>query len=104
MNRLDEIVFYRPLTKENIGHIVDLLVKDLDRRLSDRQLHVTVTPQAKDFIIQAAYDPIYGARPLKRYLQTKVETLIARKMIAEDVLPDTTITVDVENGELVARI
>ncbi len=104
LNRLDEIVFYRPLTKENIGHIVDLLVKDLDRRLSDRQLHVTVTPQAKDFIIQAAYDPIYGARPLKRYLQTKVETLIARKMIAEDVLPDTTITVDVENGELVARI
>ena len=104
LNRLDEIVFYRPLTKENIGHIVDLLVKDLDRRLSDRQLHVTVTPQAKDFIIQAAYDPIYGARPLKRYLQTKVETLIARKMIAEDVLPDTTITVDVENGGLVARI
>ncbi len=103
LNRIDEIVFYRPLTKENIYGIVDLLVADLEKRLSDKRIGLSVTTAAKDFIISSAYDPIYGARPLKRFLQSKVETLIARKIIAEDVAPDTVITIDVENGELVAK-
>ncbi len=103
LNRIDEIVFYRPLTKENIYGIVDLLVADLEKRLSDKRIGLSVTTAAKDFIISSAYDPTYGARPLKRFLQSKVETLIARKIIAEDIAPDTVITIDVENGELVAK-
>ena len=103
LNRLDEIVFYKPLTKENIYGIVDLLINDLEKRLSEKQLHVNVTTAAKDYIIDQAYDPIYGARPLKRYLQSKVETLIARKIIAEDLEPDTTLTVDVSDGALIVR-
>ena len=103
LNRVDEIVFYRPLTKENIYGIVDLLVADLEKRLSDKRIGLSVTTAAKDFIISSAYDPTYGARPLKRFLQSKVETLIARKIIAEDIAPDTVITIDVENGELVAK-
>ncbi|PWL97001.1 MAG: ATP-dependent chaperone ClpB [Clostridiales bacterium] len=103
LNRIDEIVFYRPLTKENIYGIVDLLVEDLAKRLADKRVGLKITDAAKDFIIASAYDPTYGARPLKRFLQSKVETLIARKIIAEDISPDTVITVDVENGELVAK-
>lgn len=103
LNRIDEIVFYRPLTKENIYGIVDLLIADLEKRLSDKRIGLSVTTAAKDFIISSAYDPTYGARPLKRFLQSKVETLIARKIIAEDIAPDTVITIDVENGELVAK-
>ena len=103
LNRLDEIVFYKPLTKENIYGIVDLLINDLEKRLSEKQLHVNVTTAAKDYIIDQAYDPVYGARPLKRYLQSKVETLIARKIIAEDLEPDTTLTVDVSDGTLAVR-
>lgn len=103
LNRIDEIVFYRPLTKENIYGIVDLLIADLEKRLSDKRIRLSVTTAAKDFIISSAYDPTYGARPLKRFLQSKVETLIARKIIAEDIAPDTVITIDVENGELVAK-
>ena len=103
LNRIDEIVFYRPLTKENIYGIVDLLVEDLAKRLADKRVGLKITDAAKDLIIASAYDPTYGARPLKRFLQSKVETLIARKIIAEDISPDTVITVDVENGELVAK-
>ena len=99
LNRLDEIVFYKPLTKDNMEKIVDLLIADLSHRLEDKRLHVTVTPAAKEEIIRAAYDPIYGARPLKRYLQSKVETLLARRIIETDVAPDTTLVVDYgENG------
>ena len=79
LNRLDEIVFYKPLTRENVTHIIDLMVTDLNRRLEDKQLTVELTPAAKDHIIEAAYDPIYGARPLRRYLQHTVETLISRR-------------------------
>ena len=100
LNRLDEIVFYKPLTKDNIDGIVDLLLADLDKRLADKQLHVAVTREAKDFIIEQGYDPIYGARPLKRYLQSKVETLLARKIVAEDLEPDTLLTVDLQDGKL----
>ena len=100
LNRLDEIVFYKPLTKENITHIVDLLVADLNRRLADKQLAVTLTPAAKSEIIDTAYDPVYGARPLRRYLQHTVETLIGRKIIADQVEPGASLTVDVRDGSL----
>ena len=103
LNRLDETVFYKPLTKENIGGIVDLQLADLKKRLAEKRLGVEVTPRAKAYIIEKGYDPIYGARPLKRYLQSAVETLIARKIIAEDPAPDTVLTVDEENGVLTAR-
>ena len=101
LNRLDEIVFYKPLTKENVTHIIDLMVAELNRRLEDKQLTVEVTPAAKDEIIQAAYDPIYGARPLRRYLQHTVETLISRKIIADQVESGQTLTVDCRDGQLV---
>ena len=100
LNRLDEIVFYKPLTKENVTHIIDLMAADLNRRLEDKQLTVELTPAAKDEIIENAYDPIYGARPLRRYLQHTVETLISRKIIADQVESGDTLTVDCVNGEL----
>ena len=103
LNRLDEIVFYKPLTKENVTHIIDLMVSDINRRLEDKQLTVELTPAAKDFIIDAAYDPIYGARPLRRYLQHTVETLISRKIIADQVESGQRLTVDVENGQLLVK-
>ncbi len=104
LNRLDEIVFYKPLTRENIKGIVDLLVADLAKRLADRQIKLNVTPAAKDYIISNGYDPIYGARPLKRFIQSKVETLVAKKIISDDIAPDSTITVDIQDGELVATV
>ena len=102
LNRLDEIVFYKPLTKENIRGIVDLLVADLQKRMAQRQLTVTLTDAAKDYLIAKGYDPIYGARPLKRLIQTEVETLLARWFIAEDPAPETAITVDYDGEKLVA--
>ncbi len=101
LNRLDEIVFYKPLTKDNVTHIIDLLVADLNRRLADQQLTVELTADAKSHIIDAAYDPIYGARPLRRYLQHTVETLIGRKIIADQVESGQRLTVDYRDGELV---
>ncbi|MCD7947382.1 MAG: ATP-dependent chaperone ClpB [Oscillospiraceae bacterium] len=103
LNRLDEIVFYKPLTKENITHIIALLIADLNRRLADKHLTVTLTDAAKTHIIDAGYDPVYGARPLRRYVQHTVETLIGRKIIAGDIQPGETITVDVADGELTAE-
>ena len=100
LNRLDEIVFYKPLTKDNVTHIIDLLVADLNRRLADKQLTVALTPAAKAEIIEAAYDPIYGARPLRRYLQHTVETLIGRKIIADQVEPGAVLTVEYRDGKL----
>ena len=94
LNRLDETVFYKPLTRDNIRAIVDLILKDLDHRLEEKQLHIQVTDEAREAIINAAYDPIYGARPLKRYIQSTVETLVARKIIAGEVEPESTLTVD----------
>ena len=98
LNRLDEIVFYKPLTKDNVTRIIDLMVADLNRRLADKQLTVELTPAAKDEIIEAAYDPLYGARPLRRYLQHTVETLISRKIIADQVDSGSTLTVDCRTG------
>ena len=103
LNRLDEVVFYRPLSKTVIRGIVDLQINDLRRRLAAKQLGLTLTDAARDLIIDTAYDPIYGARPLKRFIQSKLETLLARKIIAEDLAPDTTITVDARDGRLVAE-
>ena len=102
LNRLDEIVFYKPLTRENIHGIVDLLVADLQKRMAQKQLTVTLTGAAKDYLIAKGYDPIYGARPLKRLIQTEVETLLARWIIAEDPAPETAITVDYDGQKLVA--
>ena len=103
LNRLDEIVCYKPLTKENITSIVDLLIAGLNRRLADKQLKVVLTPAAKTYIIDNGYDPLYGARPLRRFLQHTVETLVGRKMIADEVAPGSTLTVDCADGELVVR-
>ena len=100
LNRLDEIVFYKPLTKDNVTHIIDLMAADINRRLEDKQLTVELTPAAKDYIIESAYDPIYGARPLRRFLQHTVETLVSKKIIADQVEPGSRITVDCRDGEL----
>ena len=103
LNRLDEIVFYKPLTKAEIGGIVELQLDDLRKRLADKQLNLAVTDAAKDFIIDQGYDPIYGARPLKRFIQSRVETLIAKEIIAGVHNTGDTLTVDVENGALILR-
>ena len=103
LNRLDETVFYKPLTKKNILGIVDLLIADLQKRLSQRQLSVKFTDRAKEYVINAGFDPNYGARPLKRFLQSNAETLIARKIIAEDIAPGTEITIDCDENGLLAR-
>ncbi len=103
LNRLDEIVFYKPLTKADVTQIIDLLLAGMNKRLADKQLTCVVTPAAKAYIVDNGFDPLYGARPLRRYLQSKVETLIGRKIIADDLLPGTTLTVDLENGALVVR-
>ena len=104
LNRIDEIVYYKPLTRNEIGAIVRLMTDSLNRRLESRQLKVRLTPAAEDAVIDRGFDPVYGARPLKRYLQSKVETLIARKVIAADIAPGTELIVDVdENGEIVIR-
>ena len=104
LNRLDEIILFKPLNKHNIGSIMDLLVNDLNKRLEDREISIEVTDAAKDIIIEEAYDPIYGARPLKRYLQKNVETLSARLILSDQVKQTDTIVIDSENGKLVAKI
>jgi len=101
LNRLDEIVFYKPLSKEEIGGVVDLLLANLENRLKEKQLSVKVTDKAKQFIIDNGYDPVYGARPLKRFIQQKVETLVARQIIASDPKPDTVFVVDSDGEKLV---
>ena len=103
LNRLDEIVYYKPLGKEEIRGVVDLLLERLRHRLADKQLTLEVTDAAKDAIIEGGYDPIYGARPLKRYIQQKAETLAAKRIIADDPMPGTVLTLDAENGTLVMR-
>ena len=103
LNRLDETVFYKPLTKDNIRRIVDLLIADLQKRLEDKRLLINVTDEAKSYIIESGYDVNYGARPLKRFLQSNLETLLARKIISDDLAPDSIVTVDFENGALTAK-
>ena len=103
LNRLDEIVFYKPLMKTEIYKIVDLMLNSLRKRLEDKQLSLTVTDAAKDYIIANGYDVNYGARPLKRWIQQKVETLLARKIIAEDLAPNTMLIVDYDGNKLIVR-
>ena len=103
LNRLHEFVFYTPLPKADITSIIDLLVAGLNKRLADKELTCVLTPAAKAFVVDNGYDPQFGARPLRRFLQSQVETLIGRKIIADDVLPGATLTVDVENGRLTVK-
>ena len=103
LNRLDEIIMFRPLTKENLNGIIEIMVASLRKRLQERGLGLEITDEAKSLIIERGFDPLYGARPLRRYLQSSVETLIARRILSGEVLPDSTIVVDAENGELVCR-
>ena len=100
LNRLDEIVFYKPLTKDNIFHIIDLQIDELNRRLLEKQLHCTLTEAAKSSIVEAAYDPQFGARPLRRYIQHTAETMIAKRILRGDITPGSELTVDIVNGEL----
>ena len=103
LNRLDEIIMFHPLTRENLGGIIDIMVSSLRERLADKSLSLEITDSAKQLIIERGYDPLYGARPLRRYLQSSVETLIARAILGGNLAAGSTITVDVENGELVCR-
>ena len=104
LNRLDETIMFKPLTKANITNIIDLLVKDLNRRLADKELSVELTPAAKNYVADHGYEPMYGARPLKRYLQKSVETLAARLILSDGVDAEDTILIDVENDQLIAKV
>ena len=104
LNRLDETIMFKPLTKDNITNIIDLLVKDLNRRLADKELSVELTSAAKNYVADHGYEPMYGARPLKRYLQKSVETLAARLILSDGVDAEDTILIDVENDQLTAKV
>ncbi len=103
LNRLDEIVFYKPLSRDNIRGIIDLQLAELQKRLDQKQISLQLTDAAKQFIIDNAYDPIYGARPLKRFIQSHVETLLGRKIIADEILPDSTVTLDSDGSDFIFR-
>ena len=102
LNRLDEIILFKPLSKDNIGGIIQLIIDDLNRRLMDRELRIELTDAAKRFIVEQAYDPVYGARPLKRYIQKHVETLSAKLILADQLEGKDTILIDLMDNELVA--
>ncbi|MDE7444208.1 MAG: ATP-dependent chaperone ClpB [Lachnospiraceae bacterium] len=104
LNRLDETILFKPLSKDNIGGIIKLIIADLNRRLSDKELTVELSPEAEGFIVESAYDPVYGARPLKRYIQKHVETLSAKLILADQVEQGDTIFITTENGELTAKV
>jgi len=103
LNRLDEVVIYTPLTRDQIVEIMHLMIKGLDRRLADRRLTVQLTPAAEQWVVDNGYDSVYGARPLKRFIQRAIETPIARLLIERDLPEDTAIIVDVENDEVVLK-
>ncbi|MBR5342866.1 MAG: AAA family ATPase, partial [Oscillospiraceae bacterium] len=103
LNRLDETILFRPLTKENLSGIIDIMLTGLQKRLAERSLKLALTDAAKALIIERGYDPLYGARPLRRTLQSSVETLLARRILSGDLAAGTTLTVDAENGELSVR-
>lgn len=104
LNRLDEIIMFKPLTKDNISHIIDLLMEDLNKRVADKEIDIELTDNAKSYIVDEGYDPIYGARPLKRFLQKNVETLVAKLILADDVMPRSTILVDYDGVKLVGHV
>ncbi|WP_406544225.1 ATP-dependent chaperone ClpB [Pseudobutyrivibrio sp.] len=103
LNRLDEIIMFKPLTKDNIGGIVDLIIEELNGRLADRQLRIHLTDAAKQFVIDQGYDPVYGARPLRRYIQKNVETMAAKIILAGDISEGTVITIDSDGSQLLAK-
>ena len=103
LNRLDEIVFYKPLTKENVTKIIDLQIAKLNSRLEEQQITCVLTDGAKSFIVEEAYDPQYGARPLRRYVQHTVETMLSKSILGGGLTPGQTVTVDAENGELIMK-
>lgn len=104
LNRLDEIIMFKPLTQENINDILELMIKDLNRRLADKEIKIELTPAAKEYVVARAYDPVYGARPLRRFLQKNVETLSARLILSDQLGPDSTIIIDEVDGDLMARV
>ena len=104
LNRLDEIIMFKPLSKENIGGIIRLLMDDLNKRLSDREIKVALSPEAEHFVVEHGYDPVYGARPLKRFLQKHVETLSAKLILEDQVRQGDTILIDVKDGALTASV
>lgn len=103
LNRLDEIVFYKPLTKNETTKILELLINDLEKRLEDKNIKLELTENAKDYLIDNGYDEIYGARPLKRFVQRKLETLIAKKILEQKILPNETVVIDANENELYVR-
>ena len=103
LNRLDEMILFKPLTKDNLTGIIDIIIASLRKRLSERGLGIEISDSAKELIIERGYDPLYGARPLRWYLQSSVETLLARAILSGDLAAGSTLTVDVENDELVCR-
>jgi ATP-dependent Clp protease ATP-binding subunit ClpB len=103
LNRLDETILFRPLTRENIGGIIHLVIADLNRRLADKELCIEVTEEACELIVEEAYDPVYGARPLKRYIQKHVETLAARLILEDEVETGDTIRITADHGRLLAQ-
>ena len=102
LNRLDETIMFKPFTNDNIGNIIDLLVTDLNKRLADKELTLKITDEAKNYIMDHGYDPIYGARPLKRYIQKNVDTLVAKLILAGNVGAQDVITIDVKDDQLTA--
>ena len=106
LNRLDETILFKPLTKSDIGNIIHLIIKDINARLADRELSIEITPAAENYIVEEGYDPVYGARPLKRFVQKHVETLAAKMILADKVRAKDVILIDLEQNseELVARV
>ena len=104
LNRLDEIIMFKPLTKDNIGHIIDLMMDELNGRLIEQEISLKLTEAGKNFVIEGGYEPMYGARPLKRFLQKNVETLAAREILSGEVQGGDTIVIDAQDGKLVTRI
>ena len=103
LNRLDEIIMFKPLTKDNIGGIIELIIDDLNKRLADREISIKLSQEAKDYVIDNAYDPIYGARPLKRFIQKNVETLAAKTILEGDISLGETLVFDVKDDKLVVK-
>ena len=101
LNRLDEIIMFKPLTKDNIAGIIELLMADLNKRIEDKEISIELTPSARDYIIDCGYDPVYGARPLKRFLQKNVETLVARAILSNSLTMGDNVKIDVKDGNLV---
>ena len=103
LNRLDETILFKPLTKKNIGNITDLIIKDLNKRLEEKEITVELSEEAKNFVVENGYDPLYGARPLKRFIQKQVETLVGKMILGDNVKIGETVIIDVDSDTLIAR-